>query len=104
MYLDVDLDAGEFAVNLQEPGDCTKLKVVVRGPRDEERLRRAVAGVGRAEGASAVWLRPDALRRMAAGRVDEGWEAAFERMVAYARTRVWIDETTIEIRAHCDWQ
>jgi hypothetical protein len=41
---------------------------------------------------------------MAAGRVDAQWEAAFEKMVAYARTRGWVDETTGEIRAHCDWQ
>jgi hypothetical protein len=101
MYLDVDL--AESAVTLQEPGDCTKLKVIVRGPRDEQRLGRAVAGIGRADGTTAVWLRPDALRRMAAGRVDEGWDVAFDRMVAYARTRGWVDETTSEIRAHCDW-
>jgi hypothetical protein len=103
-YLNIDLAAGEPVVTLQEPDDCTRLKVVVRGPRDEDRLAGAVASVGRAEGTSAVWLRPDALRRMAAGRVGEQWDAAFERMLAYARTRGWLDVTTGEIRAHCDWQ
>jgi hypothetical protein len=103
-YLNIDLAAGEPSVTLEEPGDCTRLKVVVRGPRDEGRLGNAVASVGRAEGTSVVWLRPDALRRMAAGRVDEQWEATFEQMLAYARSRGWLDVATGEIRAHCDWQ
>jgi hypothetical protein len=104
MYLNIDLAVGESGVTLEEPSDCTRLKVVVRGPRDADRLGTAVAGVGRTDGTSAVWLRPDALRRLAAGRVDEQWEAAFEKMLTYARTRGWLDSTTGEIRAHCDWQ
>jgi hypothetical protein len=49
-------------------------------------------------------VQPDAIRRLAAGRVDAAWDASFDRMVEFARTKGWVDETTGEIRAHCEWR
>jgi hypothetical protein len=104
MYIEVRGEGSRARVVLSEPDDCKKFKVVVDGSVAVEALSAALAGIGRTAGREAVWVQPEAIRRLAAGRVDGTWDAAFSRMVEFARTKGWVDETTGEIRAHCEWR
>ena len=45
----------------------------------------------------------DAVRRMAAGRVGDDWDARFDAMLDYARTKGWIDDTDNAIQAHVEY-
>ncbi|NMO94150.1 hypothetical protein [Actinomycetospora sp. TBRC 11914] len=42
------------------------------------------------------------LRRLADGRVPEGWDADFEKMLAYAREKGWLSEDGTAVRAHLE--
>jgi hypothetical protein len=42
------------------------------------------------------------LRRLAAGRVPEGWDADLDGMLAKARERGWLNETGDAVRAHLE--
>jgi hypothetical protein len=108
MYLECDLTSDPPTTTLRDPEDCDRLKVVVKGPgakgpEDAARLAAALTGIGRPQGTQVVFLEPDALRRMAAGRVAPDWDQSFQRMLDYARTKGWTDEATGTVRAHCEW-
>jgi hypothetical protein len=102
MYIEVRGQRDTAHAVLHEPDDCKRFKVVVDASLSLAALSAALSGIGRLEGRDTVWVHPDAIRRLAAGRVHEGWEAAFDRMIGYARTKGWLDETTGDIRAHCE--
>ena len=104
MYIEVRDEGGKARASLNEPDDLKKFKVVVDESLSVEALSEALRGVGRTAGREVVWVQPAAIRRLAAGRVDGAWDAGFGRMVEYARTKGWIDETTGDIRAHCEWR
>jgi hypothetical protein len=104
MYIEVRGEESRARAVLNEPDDCTRFKVVIDGSVDAVALAAALASIGRAAGRETVWVQPDAIRRLAAGRVDATWDASFDRMVEFARTKGWVDETTGEIRAHCEWR
>ena len=104
MYIEVRGEGSRARAVLNEPDDCKRFKVVIDGSVDEVALAAALAGIGRPAGRETVWVQPDAIRRLAAGRVDATWDASFGRMVEFARTKGWVDETTGEIRAHCEWR
>jgi hypothetical protein len=42
------------------------------------------------------------LRRLAAGRVPDGWDADFDAMLAHARTRGWLSEDGSAVRVHLE--
>jgi hypothetical protein len=42
------------------------------------------------------------LRRLAAGRVPEGWESDLEGMLAHAREKGWLNEAGDAVRAHLE--
>lgn len=42
------------------------------------------------------------LRRLAAGRVPEGWDADFDGMLAKARERGWLNEAGDAVQAHLE--
>ena len=44
-----------------------------------------------------------AVRRMAGGRVPEGWDGDFAAMLQYAESKGWLDETGGSIQAHVEW-
>jgi hypothetical protein len=105
MHVTVDLSSASPAVTLVEPEDCTCFDVVVHGSADGGALDRALvaASVGRTSGADAL-VTVDAVRRLAAGAVAEGWEAAFAAMLEYARSRGWLSDDGREIQAHVEWR
>ena len=59
------------------------------------------AAAGRLEGDDA-YITIDAVRRMAGDRVEEGWTAQFDAMLAYAKTKGWLDEGHNAIKAHIE--
>ena len=42
------------------------------------------------------------VRRLAAGRVPDGWDADFDAMLATARSRGWLSEDGAAVRAHLE--
>lgn len=105
MYVEVDLGPQPPVVTLEEPDDCTRFHLAVVGGDDLARVFGALvdAAAGRLEGDHA-WITIDAIRRMAAGRVGDDWDARFDGMLAYARTKGWVDDTGNLIRAHIEPQ
>ena len=74
MFVLVDLAATPPSVTVEEPEDCKRFHVTVRGARDLGRLASALQehGAGRVEGEDA-FIRVESVRAMAAGRVGDGW-------------------------------
>ena len=104
MYVLVDLDATPPAVTLEEPDDCTRFYVAAMGARDPAVLASALDGVviGWLAGDDA-FIRTEAVRAMAGGRVGEGWADGFDRMLDYARGKGWLDDAGDAIQAHVEW-
>ncbi len=108
MLVRVDLSLGsEGAVTLEEPEDCRRFSVVVAGRHEgagldlDETLRSA--GVGWLKSEHAAYIRVDAIRTMASGRVDASWEADLGAMVDYARSKNWVDPTGEAVEGHLEW-
>ena len=104
MHVTVDLDFDPPALSLLEPDDCTRFDVVVHGPGDPDHLGRVLAGtaIGRLEGGEAL-VSVAAIRKLASGSVSEKWEADFVAMLDYARSRGWLTDDGLDIRAHVEW-
>lgn len=105
MVITVDLQRGDPApVALRDPEDCTKFHVEVIGPRELAALGHALvdADAGRVDGDHA-FIEIGALRRMVSGRVGDSWADDFEKMLGYARSKGWLDETGSSIQAHVEW-
>ena len=49
-----------------------------------------------------VWVSAEVVRRMAAARVDEGWDERFAAMVDHAGSKGWLDGEGTHIRAHVE--
>jgi flavin reductase (DIM6/NTAB) family NADH-FMN oxidoreductase RutF len=56
---------------------------------------------GAMEGDGHVWLSPSLIRTLAGPVADESWSRDFERMLAYARRKGWLDALG-RIRAHIE--
>ena len=103
MIITVDLAADPPVVDLADPEDCKRFHLEATGG-DRARLGPALEGqgVGRMAGDDAM-IEIDSVRRLAAGRVPDGWEADFDAMLGYARSKGWLDETGRSIQAHIEW-
>jgi hypothetical protein len=103
MIITVDLSGAEGVVGLEDPSDCKRFHLSAQGEKDETRLARALteAGAGRIESGDAL-ISVDAIRRLAAGRVAAGWDADFEQMLGYAKTKGWLQGDAIQ--AHIEWE
>lgn len=104
MIIDIDLSAGTPTVQLVEPEDCKRFHVAVRGG-DLEALGAALPAqyVGRLLPSGDALIEIDAVRRLAAGQVPDGWDADFDAMVGYAKSKGWLDERGEAIQAHTEW-
>ncbi|MEJ2889541.1 hypothetical protein [Actinomycetospora aeridis] len=54
------------------------------------------------EDRQSVMIPVATLRRLAAGRVSEGWDAEFEAMLEKARERGWLNESGDAVQAHLE--
>jgi hypothetical protein len=108
--VDVVVNLGDGIVVLREPEDTGSFALRVAGPADAapvshgEHLARVLeaTGVGRLGPDGDAYVASDALRFMAAGQVDDGWDEQFESMLAYAGTRGWLDDDGA-VQAHVVW-
>jgi len=105
MFVRIDLRHQPPIVTLEEPDDCTRFYLAVAGGRDLGLVFGALvdAAAGRLEGDHAL-VTIDAVRRMAAGRVGDDWSDRFDGMLAYARTKGWVDDTNNAIQAHVEYE
>jgi hypothetical protein len=101
----VDLSVTPARVWLDEPQDCSRFHVAVRGDGDDASFDRALADsrAGRMTGDDAL-ITVAAVRDLAAGTVDDRWEGDFSAMLDYARGRGWVTEDGEAIRAHVEWR
>jgi len=104
VYVKIDLAPHPPIVTLEEPNDTKKFHVSVVGGKDWALVFGAMvdAAAGRLEGDEA-FVTIDAVRRMAKGRVADTWDADFEAMLGYAKSKGWIDEGGNAITAHIEW-
>jgi hypothetical protein len=88
----VRVDTGAGTVVLDEPGAFDGFKVV------------APAGAGRVAGEGHVWVRAAAVEGWAGatGALDDAWRVGFAKMLDYARTKGWTDESGEFVQAHIE--
>jgi hypothetical protein len=104
MFVLIDLGSYPPVISLEEPDDTHRFQVTVRGGTDRALVFGALvdAAAGRLEGGDA-WITIDAIRRLAAPRVQPGWDDQLSTMLDYARTKGWLDESTHALQAHIEW-
>jgi len=103
MFIRVDVAGGQ--ATLEEPDDCKKFHVEATGASEGD-LDAVVAAMGdwaAGGGDGHIWVRQDAVRRAAAGRVGDGWQADFDGMVGYAASKGWLNPAGDAIQAHVVW-
>lgn len=104
MIISVALESDESRITLEDPTVFDRFAVRVDG-YDHRRhdLESLLAQVGSLVGSTRhVFVMPEMLRRMAGDYgVEPGWNAKFDRMVAYATERGWVSEDGA-IRAHIE--
>ena len=86
---------------LVEPSDCKRFHVEY-GVAGADPADVAAALGAWADGAvdGHVWIRVEAVRSAAVGRVGSDWEADFDGMLAFARTKGWLNDAGDAIAAH----
>lgn len=101
MIVHTDLRSGR--ITLEQPDDFTAFHVAVAGGDvADERLAGALAPHGRLEGDHA-WIEVDAVRALAGeAATTEAWQAGFDAMVDYARSKGFLDGSGDAIRAHLE--
>lgn len=87
-------------VALEQQDDFRAFRIDVRDGLAQDALRHALAPLATLEGAHA-WVSEAALRGLPAVRDDAAWQGKLDGMVAYARTRGWVDASGA-IRAHIE--
>jgi hypothetical protein len=99
MELEINFLQSPAQARLLDPDELRSFAVAVIDThvRDEAEWPDAVA---RHE--EHVWVRIDALRALAEPQVDAGWEAGFEQVLAYARSRGWVDDELQAVRGHVE--
>ncbi len=104
MQVVVDIGAEPATVTLEEPADCTRFHVTVRGGGAAGALDGALRAnaVGSLDGDGEAQVHVEAVRRLAAGTVDETWETDFAAMLDYAGSKGWLSDDGASIRAHVE--
>ena len=88
-------------VHMQDPSDFKAFKVVVQEGEDAS----AVSAVGRLADPDTAWIEVDQVRNLAGEAAGvPGWEDDFAAMLAYARTKGWLDEAGTSIQAHVEYE
>jgi hypothetical protein len=94
----IDARESPAGIRLVEPEELRSLKAVVVGPAAEPAWPPAIA-----KHEEHVWIRVGELRELAAAAgVGPEWQAGFDAMLEFARSRGWVDETERAVRAHVE--
>ena len=100
MIVELDLRGAEPEARLVDPDDFKAFKVVVAG--DAPTLGERVAGLGIVRLDEHAWVSIDALRSLAGGAATPAWEESLQSMIAYARSKDWVDDEVGAVRAHVE--
>jgi hypothetical protein len=104
MYILLSSEQREAVVTLEEPNDCNRFHVAIRGlPEDAAQQALVREEVGTLESHEAAWIEIAALRRLAEGRVPSDWPERFDGMLRYAGRKGWLSSDGSRIRGHCVW-
>lgn len=101
MYLAITRDG----VALHQPERTNDLYASYRQRMNAGQLSAALAEHDAGElidGGAHVMVPVATLRRLAAGRVPEGWDADFDAMLTKARERGWLSDDGETVRAHLE--
>jgi hypothetical protein len=101
MYLTIASDG----VALHQPEVTTDLYASYRERLTADRLAAVLADHEAGEllqDGAHVMIPVATLRRLAAGRVPDGWDADFDGMLAHARGKGWLSEDGDAVRAHLE--
>jgi hypothetical protein len=100
----VDLGTRPATVELDEPEDCRRFHLLVRGSGDDGHLAAALehAGAGRLADHDTAFVSVDAVRGLAPGRVPDGWDADFAAMLEFAGMKGWLADGGATIQAHVE--
>jgi hypothetical protein len=94
---------GGATARLDDPDDCGRFSVAADAGVDAGAALAGQGLGGPVEGDPGhVWVAVDGVRRLAAGRVGDGWDERFDGMLAYARTKGWLDDTGSAIKGHVE--
>jgi hypothetical protein len=101
----VDLAGQTPRICLRDPEDCQRFHVAaVGGSADELRIVLSRSGVGEVLTSGDALIDVAAVARLAGGLVVADWADRFQGMLAYARTKGWLEDSGItRIRAHVEW-
>jgi hypothetical protein len=96
----VRVDRGGVAT-LEQPEDVRAFHVEALGGD----LSAVAAALGPRPAApdDHVWVPVDWVRQQASGRVADGWEGDFAKMLDFASSKGWLDPAGEAIKAHVVW-
>lgn len=100
MIVCVDTAAG--TVVLAEPAAFTGFKVLAPVGADEAAVAAVLGADGRVAGEGHVWVRAAAVEGWAGAAADDAWREGFAKMLDYARTKGWTDESGEFVQAHIE--
>jgi hypothetical protein len=101
MYLSIEGESPRPRFTVVEPEDYTRLHVSAPGVSHDvvgELLHRN--GIGRTAPDPRVWLDIAALKALAAAGDDVERTRRFDEMIAFARSKGWVDDTGSYVQAH----
>jgi len=100
VIVEIEIAGAETHARLLEPDDFRGFKVVVRGDGPPLAARGAPLGLLRVD--EHAWVGIGALRQLAGDAATPEWEESLQGMLAFARSRDWVDEQLQAIRAHVE--
>jgi hypothetical protein len=89
-------------ISLEEAADCKSFRVIVHA-RDREAIAVALADSGITIDGDHGWVPQQWLVEQSRLAGDAAWQKAFAGMLAYAKTKGWVNELTGAVRAHIEW-
>lgn len=102
MHIRVDTIPTPASVRLVDENDFGSFAVVVHGDRDAlGAVVDALAAIGTVD-AEHAFLRPEGVQALA-NSTDPDWQARFDKMIDYARSKGWTDDDG-RVRAHLEWR
>ena len=100
MVVEIDPRGATPHARLRDPDDFGSFKVTMvdeSAPTSE-----ALAAIGVAKLEEHAWIGIEALRSLAGSHATQEWEASFQSMLDFARSRGWVDEELAAVRGHVE--
>lgn len=101
MFILLDADR---RLDVCEPHDFRRFKVVIDGVEDLDAARRALSSLAELVDIETAWVSEESLRRWPTVAADPQWQNALGGMIEKARSYGWIDDASRRIKAHVEWR